>query len=380
MNWEKVKLSSVCKLVQYGYTTSATEEETGIKFLRITDIASSAIDWRNVPFCEIEEKEFRKYALQEGDIVIARTGATVGYAKYIKSDVQKSVFASYLVRLKINDDVDSRFVGSLVESSFYKDYILNIAGGAAQPNANAQDLISFQFHLPPLPVQRRIAQVLGRYDALIENYAAQIRYLEASAQNLYAEWFVRGRCPFAEYEAGAKLPIGWEIVKLGDVLELKYGKSLIEEIRDGGKYPVVGSSGIVDYHSQFLVGKAGIVVGRKGNVGSVYWIDKPFFPIDTAFYVESEMSLYYLFFNLQTQNFISGDAAVPGLNREQALSNKMIKPSDDILERFDKIITLIFSKISNLKTQITNLRQMRDKLLPRLLSGKVPVEIAENAQ
>jgi type I restriction enzyme S subunit len=377
MDWDKVKLSSLCKLVQYGYTTSATEEQTGIKFLRITDIVPASISWDDVPFCEIEKKEFEKYALAKGDIVIARTGATVGYAKYIKGDVPKAVFASYLIRIQINDSADSRFIGSLVESNLYKDYILNIAGGAAQPNANAQDLISFQFRLPPLPTQRRIAEVLGRYDDLIENSLRQIVILEASAQMLYREWFARGRCPFGEIENDGKLPAGWERVKLGDVLELKYGKSLTEEARVGGDYPVVGSSGIVDFHNEFLVDKGGIVVGRKGNVGSVFWIDKPFFPIDTAFYVESEMSLYYLFFNLKSQNFISGDAAVPGLNREQALSNEMIKPADEVLAKFDKVVQPIFEKVGNIQSQVALLRQMRDRLLPRLMSGRIPLTAAE---
>jgi type I restriction enzyme S subunit len=249
--------------------------------------------------------------------------------------------------------------------------------GAGVPTLNRNDLDKLKISVPPPQIQRRIAEVLRRYDALIENYQRQIGILEASAQTLYREWFVRGRCPYARYEDDAKLPIGWERVKVGDVLELKYGKSLIEESRTGGDYPVVGSSGIVDYHNEFLVDKGGIVVGRKGNVGSVFWIDKPFFPIDTAFYVESKLSLYYLFFNLKYQNFISGDAAVPGLNREQALSNEMIKPADEVLAQFDKLIEPLFLNIGNLQSQIALLRQMRDKLLPRFLSGQIPLTAAE---
>ena len=158
---------------------------------------------------------------------------------------------------------------------------------------------------------------------------------------------------------------------MGDVIELKYGKALIAEDRIPGEFPVVGSSGIVDFHDEPLINRPGIVVGRKGNVGSVIWLDKPFYPIDTVFYVESKLSPYYLFYNLQQQNFISGDSAVPGLNREQALGNKIIIPNSNSLADFDRIVGLIFEKRFNLKKQIDFLRATRDALLPRLLSGQL---------
>ncbi|HXG85058.1 MAG TPA: restriction endonuclease subunit S [Pyrinomonadaceae bacterium] len=382
MNWEEYKLSEICE-IRGGKRLPAnhvlTDEKTSHPYVKARDIRGGKINCNNLQFVSDETYEFiKRYIVDEGDVCITIV-ANIGDVGIVPKFLHKANLTENAVRLtNFDKESDSKFINLLLSQSSYKNYMELMAAGAAQAKLGIYKIEQIKITLPPLPVQRRIAEILGRYDTLIENYTAQIRRLEAAAQNLYAEWFVRGRCPFAEYETGAKLPVGWEIVKLGDVLELRYGKSLIEEIRDGGKYPVVGSSGIVDYHSQFLVGKAGIVVGRKGNVGSVYWIDKPFFPIDTAFYVESEMSLHYLFFNLQTQNFISGDAAVPGLNREQALSNKMIKPSDDVLEKFDEITTPIFYKTSNLQTQITKLHRMRDKLLPRLLSGKLPVKVSES--
>lgn len=79
--WMKVILRDICERVDYGYTASAKQEPVGPKFLRITDIVPDLIDWESVPYCEIPEKDLDKYRLQEGDIVMARTGATTGYAK-----------------------------------------------------------------------------------------------------------------------------------------------------------------------------------------------------------------------------------------------------------------------------------------------------------
>ena len=96
--------------------------------------------------------------------------------------------------------------------------------------------------------------------------------------------------------------------------------------------------------------------------------------VDTAYYVESQTSNYFLFFNLQTQHFISGDAPVPGLNREQALSNKVMLPDAFVLKRFDAFVKPTFDKMANLQTQLTTLRQTRDALLPRLLSVQSSTE------
>ena len=111
IGWKPAKLKDICTQISYGYTASATDENTGVKFLRITDIVNQSIDWDLVPFCNISESNYEKYKIENGDIVIARTGATVGYAKQIKPRSEKSVFASYLIRIKIDKGTDKYFIG-----------------------------------------------------------------------------------------------------------------------------------------------------------------------------------------------------------------------------------------------------------------------------
>src|SRR3989344_3918492 len=115
-NWQKVRLDEIANF-QYGYTASAKEEDTGTKLLRITDIVPNLIDWDTVPYCEIEDKDFKQYEIKKGDILIARTGATAGYAKLIRRAPEQSVFASYLIRLRMKDkSADPAFVGRIIES------------------------------------------------------------------------------------------------------------------------------------------------------------------------------------------------------------------------------------------------------------------------
>jgi type I restriction enzyme S subunit len=152
--WERKPLADLCESVDYGYTASAQQEEIGPKFLRITDIVPDFIDWPDVPHCSIKEERIERFRLREGDIVIARTGATVGYAKRLHKRHPDAVFASYLVRLRLKPEVDNIMVGVFVESDAYKDYVQSRVGGAAQPNANARVLAGAEILVPPLLLQR----------------------------------------------------------------------------------------------------------------------------------------------------------------------------------------------------------------------------------
>jgi type I restriction enzyme, S subunit len=135
--WREIALGDLCDLVQYGVTASALpDRRTGMRFLRITDIVPPSIDWDSVPDCDIASELAERFRVRHGDIVVARTGATVGYAKYLR-DPPAAVFASYLVRFQVGEQADPAYVGHIVQSDAYKEFVRANAGGAAQPNANA---------------------------------------------------------------------------------------------------------------------------------------------------------------------------------------------------------------------------------------------------
>jgi type I restriction enzyme S subunit len=144
---EKIKLNELVQ-TQYGYTESASTEIIGPKFLRITDIAQKHVDWLNVPYCKISENDFEKYKLKSGDIVVARTGATAGFAKRLHKHFPDCVFASFLVRLIPNEFKWNLFLGLTVDSQAYREFILSNAEGSAQPQANAMLLTSFEIAKP----------------------------------------------------------------------------------------------------------------------------------------------------------------------------------------------------------------------------------------
>jgi len=272
---------------------------------------------------------------------------------------------------------DVRYVKYCMDTMKLK--MQNVSKGTTQDNLSLDKLLTFDFPTPPLPTQRKIAAILSAYDDLIENNTRRIKILEEMAQALYHEWFVKFRFPghekvkMVESELGM-VPEGWEVKKLGDMIELAYGKALKADVRVEGSFPVYGSGGVVGYHNECLVKAPGIIVGRKGNVGSVFWSDYDFFPIDTVYYVKSTIPLPYIYYNLQSQNFINNDAAVPGLNRNQAYMLPFLVPKEETLSAFENFVKAIFKHTKNLKNKNSNLRRTRDLLLPKLISGEVNVE------
>jgi type I restriction enzyme S subunit len=248
------------------------------------------------------------------------------------------------------------------------------ATGSTYKELSAGRLKKVEFPIPPLPIQRRIASILSAYDDLIQNNLRRIKLLEESARLLYKEWFVRLRFPGHEHTRIINgVPEGWERKRLGEVIELRYGKSLKESDRVEGPYPVYGSSGIIGSHSHFLVKGPGIIVGRKGNAGTVFWSCADFFPIDTVYYIDSNQSSYYLFHNLQHQSFQSSHGAVPGLNREYAYSLPILIPNKVLKNQFQETVSPAYEQIFKLTTINQKLRQARDILLPKLMSGEVEV-------
>ena len=191
---------------------------------------------------------------------------------------------------------------------------------------------------------------------------------------MYEEWFVRFRFPGRERARFINgLPVGWKRPLLGDYAPLQYGKALRQDLRVDGEVPVYGSSGRVGTHNKALVDEVGLIIGRKGNVGSVFFSEVPFWPIDTTYYIDNENVSRFLFYALQRLQFINTDVAVPGLNRDFAHSRHLVVPADSLLDQYEETVGPLFRMAKNLVHQNGKLQQARDLLLPRLMSGEVEV-------
>jgi len=272
----------------------------------------------------------------------------------IRAD-EKKIYPEYLFAalrsLNIQGEIENLHVGSLI------------------PHFKKGDFNDLKIPIPDQSIQRYIGDLYMKLSLKIDLLHRQNKTLEALAETLFRQWFVE----LAEED--------WETGKLGDVIELVYGKGLKEEIRTGRGFPVVGSSGVVGYHSEFLVEGPGIVIGRKGTLGKVVYLFENFFPIDTTYFIKSKVNsvgLFYEYFLLKTFNFedMNTDSAVPGLNRELALSTEIKIAPFDKLKQYNAYCASLFEKLKQNNSQTRTLTSLRDTLLPKLMSGKVRVKDA----
>ena len=154
-SWEWAIISDVSTSIQYGYTGKAISEGK-YKMLRITDIQNNSVDWASVPFVEIEDNKAKDYLLFDGNILFARTGATVGKSYLIENLDEKSVFASYLIRINASGSINERYLNHFLNSHFYWEQIMERSVGTGQPNVNGTILGELKIPIPPYVEQQRI--------------------------------------------------------------------------------------------------------------------------------------------------------------------------------------------------------------------------------
>lgn len=278
----------------------------------------------------------------------------------VRFTVQNTLIDNNLMAaIPIHGSSDPDFLYYLLQTLGLAD----LAVGSALPYLRQSDLEALPVSVPSIGAQRRIASVLKDLDNLVDTN----QRLAGSLRDLCHALFQRCIATASDTRS------------LRGALQLRYGKALPARARRAGAIPVVGSAGVVDTHAEALVEGPGIVVGRKGSVGTVTWVSSDYFPIDTAFYVETNESLMFLYFSLLGAGLarMNTDSAVPGLNRDNALSVKVPWPSEARIREFETDVTPMWVAAEDLEGEAMSVRAARDALLPLLMSGRVlPGEVA----
>ncbi|MBU2808064.1 restriction endonuclease subunit S [Acidithiobacillus ferrooxidans] len=335
---------------------------------------------------------------EEPSVIVGRKGAYRGI-HYSRTPFFVIDTAFYL-KPKMNFDTKWAYYELLTHDINAMD------SGSAIPSTSRDEFYSLDVRVPSIKEQRRIAHILGTLDDKIENNRKTAKTLEAMAQAIFKSWFVdfdpvrakmAGESPdsickrlkltpeildlfpdrLVDSELG-EIPEGWGISPLGDLIELAYGKPLKAENRTQGRVPVYGSNGIIGWHDVKLVNGPGIVVGRKGNPGTVIWVEGEFYPIDTTFYVipKNGVGLRFLYHALMRHDLtaLGADSAVPGLNRNLAYISKQLVPHANLCTAFENLTEILFLTSNNLKKQSMDSIEIRDALLPKLISGDIRVQ------
>ena len=404
-------LSDIADGCKYGFVDgpfgsnlpSSCYKHKGIPVIRGCNLSIGKFRYIDQGYCFVDNivlDKLSRSTARKFDIIFTKKG-TIGQIGIIPKNALYNLYllSSNQMRLRVDiSKADPYFVYYYLTQKNIIKKIIRDSESTGVPKTNLAYFRSFPIKLPALSEQQAIAHILGTLDDKIELNRRQNATLEAMAQAIFKDWFVdfgpvhakmEGRQPEGMSHEIADLfpdrlddegkPEGWEWKTLDSILELCYGKALKASERIPGKTPVYGSGGITGYHNQALVITPSIIVGRKGTIGSLYIEHRPFYPIDTVFYVKSDYSIFFCYFILKQQKLkdMNTDAAVPGLNRNNVYRLVFSMPSNIVIEKFDAYIQNIYKKIYHNYSEISILISLRDTLLPKLISGELRVPDAE---
>lgn len=380
MSWQSEPLSALTLKIGSGSTPRGGDSvyiSEGTTLIRSQNVYNNEFSTDGLVY--IDEKTAEKMkgvSVEKEDVLVNITGDSVARCCLVHDAVLPARVNQHVAILRTNPKkLLPHFLAFYMVSPFMQAKMLSWAGTGGTRKALTKGMLEgFEIPLPPVDVQDKIVQKIRTYNDLIENNRRRIQLLEESARLLYQEWFVHLRFPGHEQvKIIDGVPEGWEKMPLKQIATLNYGKALKAELRVPGPFPVYGSSGEVGSHEKPLVKGPGIVVGRKGNVGSVYWVNTDFYPIDTVYFISAEESSLFLYHALQNVQFINTDVAVPGLNRDMAYSREILVPDDKNYQRFLSEVVPIQEQINKLQDYNIKLAQARDLLLPKLMSGELTV-------
>lgn len=354
------------------------EYPTDLRCIRIQDISQGKpfLEWA---YTKTTTNDYKKFKLCKNDVLVARTGATVGVSYLVKEDIE-SVFNNGSIRLRVNENVNAKFLYYLINTNEFLTFIDNVSCVATQPNLRIENLLRFDFPDYSVEKQTEIANVLSTYDDLIENNNKRIKLLEQMAENLYKEWFVRFRFPNhenTEFENG--IPKGWEYVKLGEYANISTGKCNREDAEEDGIYPLFDRSQEIKKSSVWLKDCEAIIVPGEGTSFIPRYYKGKFNLHQRCYCVEPKISKTgkFIFYTLMLNRiyflYVATGATVPSLRQNNFTNMKIIMPKMELVNKYDDIVSSFIDEINSLKERNENLINQRDLLLPRLMSGKLEV-------
>ena len=256
----------------------------------------------------------------------------------------------------------------LADDEFFK-YSMATSKGTKMPRGDKTSIMNYPVKLPPLPTQQKIAAILSSLDDKIELNNKINTNLEQQTGALFKNWFV----DFEPFDG--KMPEGWKVGKLSELINVKYGKDH-KKLNDGN-YPVYGSGGIMRYVDKFLYDKESVLIPRKGTLNNVFYINDPFWSVDTMFYTEMKKEniakYVYFFVKGKDLNSMNAGSAVPSMTTEILNAIEVVIPSDEYLEKFENIVSPMFKQIKQCIIENENLASIRDTLLPKLMNGEIKI-------
>ena len=401
--WKKVKLGDIASAIQTGPFGSQLHQsdysDIGVPVVMPKDIINGCIDESTIARVESHHVErLSRHKISEGDILYARRG-DVGKCAYTVFAQQGWLCGTGCLRVTIDKEkAFPKFIFFQLQKRETIGWVEKHAIGATMLNLNTSILGDVPIELPPLSIQHRIATILSRYDSLIENYQKQIKLLEEAAQRLYKEWFVDLHFPGHQSTPIIdNLPQSWQKKKLGEIADVNCKSISRDYPFDFVDYIDLGAvrEGHIEKPTRYLYGEEPGRAKRVASDGDIIWgmvrpnlkayalVQNPkrseVFSTGFSIITARDVPFSFLYCAVTTEAFVgylvncTNGAAYPAVKAEHFEKADLIIPSKMVLDNFHQHVGRMYRTIGYLQTQIRNLSEARDRLLPKLMSGEIAV-------
>ena len=384
-----------------------TDDPADVALVKGENVQQGFIDWSESKYWPIVDADsFSKFELRVGDIVLAmdRPWVTAGLKwAHIKRHDPTALLVQRVSRLRAKNGLNQTYLRCVISSRYFSDYIQPIVTGVNVPHISGKQISDVKIPLPPPLIQQKIAAIPSAYDELIDNNQRRIALLEKMAEEIYREWFVRLRFPGYEKVKFVKgVPEGWKLVRLENAFKFTGGGTPTKDVTrywDSGDVnwftpsDITGADGIflersgeqctevgfnnssakmfpansVMLTSRATIGAVGInLTPACTNQGFITCIPNARYPLP---YLYHWIKLAKPHFEL-----LSGGATFAELTKRTFKRIEIMTPPEPIVTEFARIESPLFEAIENHLRANRKLTETRDKLLPRLISGKLSVE------
>jgi type I restriction enzyme, S subunit len=383
MSWAIEKIRDVCNVVPGFAFKSKDLGDVGVPVIKIGNIR----DDRTV---EIESaqrlpedlvmEQHRKFLLEDGDIILAMTGATAGKVGRIRYDGGYCLLNQRVAKF-VPKAIDPDFLWLTLSSDRFRTIFYSLAGGAAQPNMSGGQIEEVEIRCPSIDEQERIADILSAYDDLIENNRRRIALLEQAARLLYQEWFVRLRFPGHEHVSITNgVPEGWEKVRVETTVQRVSAGKLFDQKSafPKGKVPILdqGRGGIIGYHSEEASVEASLddpVIVFANHTCYQRIIHYPFSTIQNVLpyrpHPDRYRDIYWL--HHATDGLVELNAYKG--HWPEFMAKDTLFPPQPLCSQFGDFTRHNHRMIHYLERENARLVEARDLLLPRLMNGEIAV-------
>lgn len=366
--WKTSTIGAACFLVTDGSHSSPKSVESGEYMVSVKDFTEYGFDFtscRRISSDDYETLKRNGCVPEQGDILIGKDGARYFEDIIIYRQPERPALLSSIAILRCNkEEIQPEFLYyTLRTPGFKQDVRDNYGSGSAIPRIILKDFKRMPISYPSLEVQKQITAVLSILDQRIQTNTKINDNLQQQAQAIYASMFVDNADP------------AWQQGHLSDLVIVRYGKDH-KKLADG-IYPVYGSGGIMRYVERPLYDKESVLIPRKGTLNNVMYVNQPFWSVDTMFYTEMRLpnvaKFVYHFVKAKDLASMNAGSAVPSMTTDILNAMEVAIPPASVLEEFESLVAPMYRAMQENDAQSKKLADLRDTLLPKLMSSEIDV-------